>query len=488
MFRPVDLAKVLVVVLVLLIGSGIAVMQQTGEDDDCTAFALEIVHEIIDICADLGRNQACYGHQLIDIELIHDADVTFASPGDRAALAFIRRFSTAPFDAETGEWGVALMKVQATLFDSIPGQNITFLLTGDVTLTNAGDDTAMPMQAFYFTTGVGETRCRNAPDSLVLQSPQGVTVNLTVNGVDITLGSTAVLSTVAGEQMDILLVGGGGIVAALGDSQLVAAGQQTTIALGGDDGMTPVDAPTAPVAYDPARLQGIPFNLLPQTIEVPANTDWVNTGIALQAGQMFTIVASGLANVHARDDELWEFNVWVPPTGLAVDDACVGAETHNMNCRCISTWPERERDCPLSGAPLVLLLGRVGDGEPFAVGNGGTFTAPQPGDLWLTINDDGLFDNAGAFSAIVTALDESGGEILPVCRVNLYGTVNLRGGPGTTYAVVGTLSPGMNTAIDGQAAGNDGFVWWRLESGAWVRADVTGVTGFCAAVPEVPAP
>ncbi|KXK24277.1 MAG: hypothetical protein UZ15_CFX003000333, partial [Chloroflexi bacterium OLB15] len=35
---------------------------------------------------------------------------------------------------------------------------------------------------------------------------------------------------------------------------------------------------------------------------------------------------------------------------------------------------------------------------------------------------------------------------------------------------------------DGQAIGADGFVWWRLGEGVWMRSDVVDETGDCAGV------
>ncbi len=55
-----------------------------------------------------------------------------------------------------------------------------------------------PMQAFYFTTGMGDPVCREAPDALVVQSPDGLPVALNVNGLDIRLGSTIILTTAQG--------------------------------------------------------------------------------------------------------------------------------------------------------------------------------------------------------------------------------------------------------------------------------------------------
>jgi hypothetical protein len=50
-----------------------------------------------------------------------------------------------------------------------------------------------PMQAFYFTSGVGDVQCSDAPDMLFVQGPKAVKVDLNVNGADIQIGSTIAL-------------------------------------------------------------------------------------------------------------------------------------------------------------------------------------------------------------------------------------------------------------------------------------------------------
>lgn len=52
-----------------------------------------------------------------------------------------------------------------------------------------------PMQAFYFRTGLGQIDCQQAPDTLVVQGPRGITVDITANGADIQLGSTILIRT-----------------------------------------------------------------------------------------------------------------------------------------------------------------------------------------------------------------------------------------------------------------------------------------------------
>jgi len=46
-----------------------------------------------------------------------------------------------------------------------------------------------PMQAFYLSTGIGQSECTEADSMIAVQSPENITVDLTVNGVDIRVGS-----------------------------------------------------------------------------------------------------------------------------------------------------------------------------------------------------------------------------------------------------------------------------------------------------------
>jgi LysM repeat protein len=52
-----------------------------------------------------------------------------------------------------------------------------------------------PMQAFYFTTGIGQAQCREAPNALTIRSPENIAVDLNVNGLDVRIGSTITLES-----------------------------------------------------------------------------------------------------------------------------------------------------------------------------------------------------------------------------------------------------------------------------------------------------
>lgn len=81
--------------------------------------------------------------------------------------------------------------------------------------------------------------------------------------------------------------------------------------------------------------------------------------------------------------------------------------------------------------------------------------------------------------------DAASGSPGAACTVSTASGANQRSGPGTDFDLAGTLSAGVNASVDGQATGADGFVWWRLGEGVWVRSDVVDETGNCEGVSVV---
>ncbi|MEK6753665.1 MAG: hypothetical protein AABZ00_15525 [Chloroflexota bacterium] len=67
-------------------------------------------------------------------------------------------------------------------------------------------------------------------------------------------------------------------------------------------------------------------------------------------------------------------------------------------------YPNRKYDEFILGAPLAALLGKIGTGTPFLVGENYQFHAPTSGNLYLIINDntDSLDDNDGELTIHVT--------------------------------------------------------------------------------------
>jgi hypothetical protein len=87
----------------------------------------------------------------------------------------------------------------------------------------------------------------------------------------------------------------------------------------------------------------------------------------------------------------------------------------------------------------------------------------------------------------LTSAGDTGTDASAGCTVS-GNNVNLRTGPGTNYGVAGTLSAGTTLNAVGQTTGTDGLLWFNLDNGSWVRADVVAEEGECASLPGVAAP
>lgn len=112
-------------------------------------------------------------------------------------------------------------------------------------------------------------------------------------------------------------------------------------------------------------------------ISVPANAGWVNTGLTVRQGQTILITTTGEVR-------------------LSTDANDVAAPAGSKNGRYAP-------NAPLPGSLAGALIGRVGNGQPFGIGNQTSFPAPGSGTLFLAVNDDQLGDNAGAFGVELTA-------------------------------------------------------------------------------------
>lgn len=88
-------------------------------------------------------------------------------------------------------------------------------------------------------------------------------------------------------------------------------------------------------------------------------------------------------------------------------------------------------------------------------------------------------------SAVVPQTEIPPDTATVACSVRSSTNANQRSGPGTNFDRAGTLAGGVSAAVDGQATGADGFVWWRLGEGVWVRSDVVDEAGDCESVPIV---
>ncbi len=109
----------------------------SAQTDACPMLVDSILDIVADSCSDLGRNEACYGsNDITTLDFDSNSIESFADVGDTTNMLDIASLATAPFNLDANTWGVAILSLQANLPDTVPGQNVTFVVYGDTQLNN----------------------------------------------------------------------------------------------------------------------------------------------------------------------------------------------------------------------------------------------------------------------------------------------------------------------------------------------------------------
>ncbi len=288
------------------------VEQAPTPDAMCAALVSEAEARVNAMCDSIGRNQACYGNQTVSVDFQPGSNLVFNQSGDLVDLLAVQQISTAPLDLANSNWGIAVLKAQASLPQALPGQNVTFILFGDTTVSDPTPD----MHAVIVSTRIGGFDCANAPDSAVLiQSPAGQQVTMNLNGADVTLGSTAYVTAEQNNYLTFGIIEGQGTIGAFGTTRIVLPGMQVRVPLGTEDGLQVTGIPFEPEPYNQHVIDRAPLMLLDQSIQsteptlTPSpvictpRTDWLFlytvypgdtlSGIAQRAGVSTATLASG---------------------------------------------------------------------------------------------------------------------------------------------------------------------------------------------------
>ncbi len=136
-----------VVLLVILALMLLAATPQAGlaqtQPLTCPAIVEQALTQVAANCARQGRNTVCYGFPRVAATFAETVAADFFTrPADRADLAALQTLQTFPLDTDTGDWGIALLKAQANVPETLPGQAVTFVLMGDTEIENAVETNA----------------------------------------------------------------------------------------------------------------------------------------------------------------------------------------------------------------------------------------------------------------------------------------------------------------------------------------------------------
>jgi hypothetical protein len=242
-------------------------LAQTLTCPDIVQTALQAVEEE---CQPTERNQACVGNLRLEATSQPNVvDFAFEQSGDIVSVTDIDTLRLFPMEETENTWGVVLMRLQANLPDTLPGQNVTFLMFGDVELTNnvpSDSEEYTPMQAFYLATGLGDAACAEAPESgLIVQTPHGAgQVTFNVNGVDVSTGSTVFFQAQRGGNMRVNTLDGASILEYDDEEYPLIAGTYIDVPMGED--LEPEGEPSEIEGYDYETMDMLPYDLFDESV------------------------------------------------------------------------------------------------------------------------------------------------------------------------------------------------------------------------------
>ena len=142
-------------------------------------------------------------------------------------------------------------------------------------------------------------------------------------------------------------------------------------------------APNDPMPETPGRMRGrgrgrdsyqnssaAPANA--RSVVVPSNVQWTNTGFNVSRGQYLRFEPSGEIRLSTNGED-------------------IGRPAGAMSAR-------KADRATIPTIPVGALIGRVGNGQPFSIGDTtNAFDMPDSGRLFLGVNDDHVQDNSGNY-------------------------------------------------------------------------------------------
>jgi len=284
-------------ILIALIMAGLMVTSAANAQAlQCPDIVKQALQRVEQLCASVGRGKVCYGNSAVTTESTGVA-LAFSRPGDIADLSAVKRLTLSGYDQKAGTWGVVLMRVQAGLPDSAPGQAVTMILLGDTQFgPSAGSKGA---QAYFFKTGSGTPGCKQMPaNGVLLESPTGKQkAQLTLNGVDLSIGSRVYLTISrkgAQPKLEIYTLEGEVEVTAAGKTAIATAGQNIGVPL--DDNLEADDTPSEPVEEDPLTIDALPVDLIDQ---LESDFEDANPGVATPEAHDATAIPPEPGNTDA---------------------------------------------------------------------------------------------------------------------------------------------------------------------------------------------
>jgi uncharacterized protein YraI len=344
-------------------------------------------------------------------------------------VATIQALQMSPINTDEGTWGLVLLHLNA---GELPEQTATLWAFGDVELGNAVDS-------------------------------ETITLEITVaNNINIRSGPSADSSIVGGLQAGETIVA---------DGRLEDSSWLRVVLPDSEDGAGWVFAELVSTSGDISTLPVRDSNTLQLN---PMQAISLQTSTAAS-----TCVEAPPSGILAQSQEEAQATILVNDVELQLSGT-IFLQTPAGESLSVSVIEGSLRVRALDGIQVVPA------GAQLSVPLDGPPNSPEPydEDLLQTL-PLGLLDRP---VTLISALTPEQIAEQSVCTVTALNDSNLRGGPGTAYAVESRLPEGQSAIPVGQATGTDDLLWWQLSETEWIRTDLVSIVGNCANIPEAEIP
>lgn len=183
------LFRKLIVALLLIFSISVVQAQRL-----CEALVEDALDDTSQNCVEQDGEIGCYAYDnLASTFFSEESQGSFIRPGNIVDIATLHTIEGVEIDLEEDEWGIAYIQARVNLDEATAESAVRIFMLGEVFLENAVDSTAedadVVFGSLYFTAGE-ESDCQEAPNTLVVQGPEGESIDITINDVPIRIGST----------------------------------------------------------------------------------------------------------------------------------------------------------------------------------------------------------------------------------------------------------------------------------------------------------
>lgn len=427
--------RLLIPLFIILMSSSVL-----AQSVDCTAITQKAIEAARKVCTGLDHNQACYGNAKVEIQPRDNVRLAFAKSGDVAPLASLKSISTTVFDADTKNWGLALLSIRADLLEG----DLTAVAFGKTLLENGSEasNDFVALEIVVTEPKGANLRAEPKPDAAIvrgvysgdrLQAIGRLEDNSWIRIADGWLSKDVIRSATDLSQLQILKP----------DSQIA-------------DIYAPMQTISLHTDLDDSPCAGAPDSGLLLQTPADISTNLVVNGAALNftGTLLLQTTSDGKTVMSMLEGELFYSDGYRLTPAERVEYGFQGDKIIYGNL--IEYDYANARYLPL------VLMSREFE-LPFSLG--GVIFSFTPGTGFLQ-----------TFAADAP------------CVAAWTADVNLRGGPGINYPIRRGVTGGFYGNPDARAIGSDGAVWWRLVDGVWIAADSTFTAGACGTLPLVAPP